>query len=220
MLNPKDASKSPLSSRIALSLALLLAGIFGLAAAILLPTPALKKNSIPSTGNSDFATTPAMPSPRTAIDPPAPSNQALVEFCSQHVSERRSFVLFSRGTCVVIDEPCTDPLAAARAKLANCAEPDARFVPEPTSEGDLIVTFKEPVFHRFTRDEIADLGPWLDQVAPALLSPAESVASGEDWSPHQNAKVGLLARRRLLEDASNAVAVKIIRAKNHATAAR
>ncbi len=42
MLNPKDASKSPLSSRIALSIALLLAGIFGLVAAILLPAPALK----------------------------------------------------------------------------------------------------------------------------------------------------------------------------------
>jgi hypothetical protein len=220
MLNPKEASKSPLSSRIALSLALLLAGIFGLAAAILLPTPTLKKNSKSNEENTGLAAAPAADFPRNAVDPPAPSNQALVEFCSQHVSERRSFVLFSRGTCVVIDEPCADPLAAARAKLANCAEADARFVPEPTSEGDLIVTFKEPVFHRFTRDELTGLLPWLEQVAPTLLSPAESMASGEGWSPHQNAKVGLLARRRLLEDASNAVAVKIIRAKNHATAAR
>jgi hypothetical protein len=215
MLNPKDASKSPLSSRIALSLALLLAGIFGLAAAILLPAPSLKKTAA--------APQPA-PSPSLArsapADPPAASPDALVEFCSQHVSERRSFVLFRRGTCVVVDEPCADPLAEARKRLSNCAEADARFVPEPTSEGDLIVTFKEPVFHRFTKDELTDLGPWLEQVASTLLSPAESIATPEGWAPHPNAKVGLLARRRLLEDASNAVPFKIIRAKSRATAAR
>jgi hypothetical protein len=46
------------------------------------------------------------------------------------------------------------------------------------------------------------------------------VAAVDGWSPHQNAKVGLLARRRMLEDASQPVPVKIIRAKNRATAAR
>jgi hypothetical protein len=213
MLNPTEASKSPLSSRIALSLALLLAGIFGLAAAILLPSPSLKK--IPATP----APTPN-PGRVAAVEPPVASPEALIEFCSQHVSERRSFVLFRRGTCVVVDEPCADPLAEARKRLSNCAQADARFVPEPTSEGDLIVTFKEPVFHRFTKDQLAELGPWLDQVAPALLSPAESSSTPEGWSPHPNAKVGLLARRRLLEDASNAVPFKIIRAKSRATAAR
>ena len=133
---------------------------------------------------------------------------------------KRTFVLFSRGTCVVVEEPCTDPLAEARKKLAACAESEAPFVPEPTSEGDLIITFKEPVFHRFTQNDLEGLLPWLDQVAPALLSPAESMAAVEGWSPHQNAKVGLLARRRMLEDASQAVPVKIIRARNRATAAR
>lgn len=216
MLNPTEASKSPLSSRIALSLALLLAGIFGLAAAILLPAPNLKKSPAASA-------TPA-PAPLAArplvTDPPPASPDALIEFCSQHVSERRSFVLFRRGTCVVVDEPCADPLAEARKRLANCAKDDARFVPEPTSEGDLIVTFKEPVFHRFTKDQLADIGPWLDQVAATLLSPAESLATPEGWAPHPNAKVGLLARRRLLEDATHAVPFKIIRAKSRATAAR
>ncbi|WP_193211737.1 hypothetical protein [Luteolibacter marinus] len=153
-------------------------------------------------------------------DVPAPSTDELVQFCSRHVSEDRSFVLFRRGTCVVVSEPCTDPLAEARKMLSNCAEDDARFVPEPTIEGDLIITFKEPVFHRFTHSELDVLRPWLDQIAPALLSPAESVAAGDRWAPHQNAKAGLLARRRMLEDATNAVPVKIIRAKSRATAAR
>ena len=223
MLNPSNASKSPLSSRIALSFALLLAGIFGLAAAILLPSPSFKKNTTAHAHavNSIVPvahTTDAVPGDTEA--PPAASTEELVSFCSQHVSAKRSFVLFRRGTCVLVDEPCADPLAEARRRLTACASPDAPFVPEPTSEGDLIVAFKEPVFHRFTREELALLAPWVDQIAPALLSPAESVAAGDKWTPHENAKVGLLARRRLLEDATQSVPVKIIRAKTAETAAR
>ncbi|MEK7949126.1 hypothetical protein [Luteolibacter soli] len=225
MLNPSAASKSPLSSRIALSFALLLAGIFGLAAAILLPSPSFKNNTaeIP-------ALNPIVPVSRTTVGipstegeittPPAASTEKLVAFCSQHVSAKRSFVIFQRGTCVVVDEPCTDPLMEARKRLTACAGPDAPFIPEPTSEGDLIVAFQEPVFHRFTREEVALLTPWVDQIAPALLSPTESVAAGDNWTPHENAKVGLLARRRLQEDASKSVPVKIIRAKPQETAAR
>lgn len=219
MLNPKNASQSPLSSRIALSLALLLAGIFGLAAAIILPAPTLKKNhSSSATVESSTAGQPALATEQG--NPPASATDDLIQFCTKHVTEKRTFVLFKRGSCVVVDEPCADPLAEARRKLAACAEAEARFVPEPTLEGDLIITFKEPVFHRFSQRELMELAPWLDQIAPALLSPAESVAAVEGWSPHPNAKVGLLARRRMLEDASQAVAVKIIRAKNRATAAR
>jgi hypothetical protein len=223
MLNPKDTSRSPLSSRIALSLALLLAGVFGLAAAILLPAPNLKKSAARYSASTNIAAADPDTSARQHRkegDPPAASTDDLVQFCSRHVTDKRTFVLFSRGTCVVVDEPCVDPLAEARRKLAACAESEAPFVPEPTSEGDLIITFKEPVFHRFTQGDLEGLLPWLEQVAPALLSPSESMAAVEGWSPHQNAKVGLLARRRMLEDASQAVPVKIIRAKSRATAAR
>lgn len=225
MLNPSAASKSPLSSRIALSFALLLAGIFGLAAAILLPSPSSKKNTADLNTMSPVVRVnhQAKGIPGTEgeiIAPPAASTKELVVFCSQHVSAKRSFVIFQRGTCVVVDEPCADPLAEARKRLSACAGPDAPFVPEPTSEGDLIVAFQEPVFHRFTREEVALLTPWVDQIAPALLSPSESVAAGDTWTPHENAKVGLLARRRLQEDASKSVPVKIIRAKPTETAAR
>jgi hypothetical protein len=121
---------------------------------------------------------------------------------------------------VVVNEPCKDPLADAKKSLAACADPNTPFIPEPTAEGDLIISFKEPLFHRFTQDELKKLTPWLSEIAPALLSPSESVAIGKDWNPEDNAKVGLLARRRMLEDASDAVAVKIIRAKTKETASR
>jgi hypothetical protein len=43
------------------------------------------------------------------------------------------------------------------------------------------------------------------------------VAAGKGWSPPKNARFGLLARRRLLEDAANPVPVRIIRAKGRVT---
>ena len=213
MLNPKEVSKMPWSSRLALGVALLIAGSFGVAVAVLVPrqpAAAAKPNSagrsIGMAGKHETA--------------PAASTEELIKFCASHVTGQRSFVVFSRGTCVVVNEPSKDPLADARRSLAACADPNTPFIPEPTSDGDLIVSFKEPVFQRFTRSELVKLAPWLDSIAPALLSPAESVAAGKDWTPPDQAKAGLLARRRMLEDASDAVPVRIVRAKDRETAAR
>lgn len=203
----------PWSSRLALGVALLIAGSFGVAVAVLVPrqaATAVKPSSpgrpIGMAGKHETA--------------PAPSTEELVKFCASHVTGQRSFVVFSRGTCVVVNEPSKDPLADARKLLAACADPNTPFIPEPTSDGDLIVSFKEPVFQRFTRSELVKLAPWLDSIAPALLSPAESVAAGKGWTPPDQAKAGLLARRRMLEDASDAVPVRIVRAKDRETAAR
>jgi hypothetical protein len=219
MLNPSSASKTPLSSRVALLTALFLSGVFGLAATIILPVNNFKKTG------SAAARLPLRtdPEPQAIMEPApdsvrSPSAAELVKFCSDNVTEKRSFVLFRRGTCVLIDEPCQNPLAMARKKLAACSESDARFLSEPTAEGDLIVVFKEPVFLRFSRDELAKSSSWLDQISPALLTPSESTGAGDGWSPTGNARYGLLARRRMLEDAANPVPVRIIRAKSRAVA--
>lgn len=220
MLNPTSASKTPLSSRIALLTGLFLAGLFGLAATILLPSDNFKKSDIQTAQRIPLAQSePVTISESTGTSTrPALSAADLVKFCSDNVTETRSFVLFQRGTCVIIDEPCQNPLGVAREKLAKCAEGEVRFLSEPTAEGDLIVTFKEPVFQRFSRDELAKPSTWLDQAAPSLLTPAEAVTAGDGWSPSGNARYGLLARRRLLEDAAKPVPVRIIRAKSRAMA--
>lgn len=206
----------PLSSRLALGVALLLAGSFGVTVAVLVP----RHQKLPSVTEAIEEGVVATETPASTGATPAPSTEELVKFCSGHVTGHRTFVVFKRGTCVVVNEPCEDPLATARKTLAACADPNTPFIPEPTAEGDLIVSFKEPVFQRFTRGELAKLAPVLERLAPALLSPAESAAAGSDWTPPNLAKAGLLARRRMLEDASDAVAVKIIRAKNRQTASR
>jgi hypothetical protein len=205
---------------VALLTALFLAGLFGLVATIVLPVTNFKKSG------ARLATMPARPESEPESAPgtnnsttcPAPSATELVRFCSDNVNEKRSFVIFQRGSCVIIDEPCQNPLAEAKKKLAACTtDADVRFISEPTSEGDLIVTFKEPVFQRFSKDELARHESWLVHATPTLLTPAESVAAGKGWSPPANARFGLLARRRLLEDAANPVPVRIIRAKGRMT---
>jgi hypothetical protein len=205
-------------------MALILSGAFGIIIS-LAPPPGIFKNSagsefvppepesgMPDSGDSDV---------EAAVEIPVlPSMAELVDFCAGHVTETRSFVIFRRGSVVLVDEPAEDPVAEARHKLVRCAEPDARFLSEPTKEGDLIITFKEPVFHRFSRDELAELEPWLEKATPVLLSPGETVAAGDEWTPHPNARVGLLARRRMFEDATEAVPVKVVRARQSESVAR
>lgn len=121
---------------------------------------------------------------------------------------------------MIINEPCQNPMTEARAILAKCDDANARFVTEPTSEGDLIVTFKEPVFHRFAPAEITAMEPVLKNTASILLSPAESVAAGGNWLPPSTARLGLLARRRMLEDAAQAKPIRIVRARERVMVSR
>ncbi len=226
MLNPLNASKSPLSSRIALPVALMLAGVFGLGVATV-PTQVISQENASKATLTEVSTNapPARDESSVLVDPDqdtlavARSSEDLITFCSKHITEKRSFVVFKRGTCVVITEPCEDPKTEALRVLARCKQPDAKFLTEPTAEGDMIVTFKEPLFLRFSPDEIARIQPWLKKSAAALLTPAESVQAGEGWMPPDQARFGLFARRRMLEDAADAVPVKIIRAKQRAIAA-
>ncbi len=216
MINPNHSCKTPLSSRAALPVALMLAGIFGLGISMTLPSTVSKNsNSVaPAT-----LSTPASARPvRTAAL--MPSTGELVSFCSKNVTERRSFVVFKRGTCVVITEPCKDPMEEARKILAGCKDPGAKFLAEPTSDGDIIVAFKDPVFQRFSKNELENLQPWLTQSSAALLTPEETAAAGDTWSVPGNARVGLLARRRMLEDVANSVPIKVIRAKERLVASR
>jgi hypothetical protein len=221
MLNPQTASKSPLSSRIALPLALVLAGIFGFSISVIQPTPVSKTPPpAPSAAPGPELAIPEAPRETAGNEIPAPATVDLAAFCTRHVTEKRSFVVFKRGTCVVINEPCKDPMKEARRILLESRQPDARFLTEVSSEGDLIVAFKNPVFQRFNKNELARLEPWLRESASVLLTPAESVTAGEGWIPPQNARIGLLARRRMLEDAADSIPVKVIRAKERALASR
>lgn len=234
MLNPQSASKSPLSSRVALPVALMLAGLFGLGISLvhpgmfqaaatndLAPGPQNQQGGIsePQENATDLSNE-TLAAKADAKAPPAPAD--LVSFCAKHVTEKRGFVIFKRGTCVVINEPSEDPLREALEILARCKEAGAKFMTEPTQDGDMIVAFKEPVFHRFSASEMRQMEPWLKHATAAipLLTPEETVAAGDGWTPPENARIGLLARRRMLEDAASAIPVKIIRARDRGMVSR
>ncbi len=219
MIDLLRTHKAPLSSQIALPIALLLAGVFGFGISITQPSathtsavsPKLEK-SLEIADNhlvvgrelekvQDFTCLPV-------------ALQESVDFCSRSVTNERSFVIFKRGTCVIVREPCKNPTTEAINILAKCHETTARFVSEITTDGDVIVAFKAPVFQRFDPSEVKNLRPWLNQFSTALLAPEESVAAGDGWIPPDGAQIGLLARRRLLEDAVNSKPIWIVRAKD------
>jgi len=225
-------SNAPLLNRFTGVVGLLLAGGFGLTVMWLLPEPSVAVAK-PPPPVKEVEELPEFPEPAPLADtegavqiryatprPPEPTSDELVKFCSSHVTEDRSFVLFSRGSCVLVKEPSADPVTDAVELLESCADSSARFVPERTKDGGLIIAFKEPVFHRFLSQELDELAPWLNQVTPTLMTPDESMAAGEDWIPPYHARVGLLARRRMLEDAATPVAIRVIRAKPAETAAK
>ena len=216
MIDPKYSEKSSYSSRIAMTTALLLAGVFGLVTAFAIRPSSGPQNTKPAAPpiaileKAEFETPPPPPEPVAA--------PTLVAFCSEHVTASRSFVIFKNDTCVVVNEPTNDPIRDARKRLAACDEPDAHFISEITNEGNLMVSFKEPVFHNFTPRQMNAMRSKLDLMIPTLLTPKEKAQSGATWMPPEQARFGLLARRKMLDDAANPVPVKVIRADQRATA--
>lgn len=219
MVDPFRACKAPLSSRIALPTALLLAGVFGFGISMTQPSvtltgagPSELEKSL-KTVEADLELGGKLEKIQDLSSRPV-ALEGLVDFCSRCVTNERSFVIFKRGTCVIVSEPCENPTTEARNILARCRETTARFVAETTAEGDVMVAFKAPVFHRFDPSEVGNLKPWLNQFSTTLLAPEETVAAGDGWIPPDGAQIGLLARRRLLEDAVDAEPVRIVRAKD------
>ncbi|WP_353568668.1 hypothetical protein [Haloferula sargassicola] len=208
-----------MSTRVALAFGVLLSGAFGLAAAVYIKpaAPTLRTVAVPAAGSrapQEFEKNrPTLVSTRAdeVARQVAPAD-GLIRFCSSHVTETRSFVIFRHGTCVVLQEPVTDPIAEAERILRANNDPEARFLPELTSEGNLIVGFKEPLFHTFTAAEREAMLDELTKITPALLTPSERVSAADDWVPPTHARFGLLARRRMLEDAAKPIPVKVIRA--------
>ena len=136
---------------------------------------------------------------------------SLVSFCSENTTSSRGFVVMRNGTCILVPEPTSDPVAKAMEILAKCAEPDAKFLTERIETGDVLVTFRDSVFHRVAADEIRELEDWSLLRFRDLLSSHEKVAAEPGWVPPAEARLGLVGRERLLRDAKAMEIVKILR---------
>lgn len=195
--------------------ALFVCGLIGLSMVVLVP-----ENEIPESGQSaaesggvndagSFPSDPRMVSGDTGLE--RVDIKRVIDFCITHTTASRSFVVFRNGTCVLVKEPCEDPVKAALGILKGIAGTDARFLSEQTAEGDLVVTFKGSVFHWIPGEDIASLDKWYLANSASLLSEQERGAAAPGWVPAPNARLGLIARKRLLEDAASKEIVKILR---------
>lgn len=139
--------------------------------------------------------------------------QRRIEFCSRHVTVDRSFVVFTNGTCVIVNEPTEDPIGMARATLNKCGGPEARFITRRIESESYMVTYSEPVFHCLFPDEVAQLAPVVEASFSSFLAPAERLVQPDGWEPPFDAKLGLLARTFLNADARAGEVAKVIRAR-------
>ncbi len=135
-----------------------------------------------------------------------------IEFCRQHVTADRSFVVFRNGTCVIVNEPCEDPIQSAIELVKECSGPDARFITRQIEAESYMVTYRQPVFHCLFGDEVEQLGPVVESGYTSFLSPEERQSRPIDWEPPFDAKIGLLTRTFLNADARELKVAKVIRA--------
>ena len=144
------------------------------------------------------------------------SDTRLVQFCSENIKDTRAFVLFTHGTCVVVDnEPDPEVIKQKALEiLAKTAKPDARFVCTPVEDHNIIVSYSEPVFHLRFKDEIELHRKEIEQDFRRFLTEEESADITPAWEPPFHAKVGLRSRARLLKDAASPLIARIIAPQN------
>jgi len=156
----------------------------------------------------------ALPAPLPPPTLPVGGNlERCIEFCAQHVTNGRSFVVFSKGTCVIVDEPDSQPIVTAIHTLEDCSGPNARFIAREIEDGHHLVTYRRPVFHCLFSEEIESQRPAIESSYLRYLTPAEKKSMPPEFDPPFHAKLGLVARARLNQDAADPVVVKVIRPK-------
>ena len=215
MISMKSLKKSCRVSNPEGVAALFVCGLIGLSMVVLVP-----ENETPKPGQRAVESGDVRDAGTLASDPRMVSGDAglervdmkrVIDFCVTHTTASRSFVVFRNGTCVLVKEPCEDPVKTALGILEGTAGTDARFLSEQTAEGDLVVTFKGAIFHWIPGEDIASLDEWYQANSASLLSENERRTAAPGWVPPPNARLGLIARKRLLEDAASKEIVKILR---------
>jgi len=144
--------------------------------------------------------------------------QRTVDFCAGEVTLERSFVIFRNGTCVLVHEPSENPLTEAMAVLAEAAKPGAVFATATGADGATMVTYRERLFQRFSKEDIDVLREPLKEGFPTLMTPGERLARDGMLEIPESTKLGLLGRAFLMQDAEEQKPLRIIRERRNHTA--
>lgn len=106
-----------------------------------------------------------------------------IEFCARHVTSERSFVVFSNGTCVIVDEPTSQPVIDAIHILSDCAKPDARFITREIENSHYLVTYRLAVFHCLFSEEISSHRKEIETSFLRFLTPTERSSMKANFDP-------------------------------------
>lgn len=132
--------------------------------------------------------------------------------CARLITKNKSIVVFSNGTCVMIEEPVADRLETAKNILLIAADPESKFKANSLPNNDYVITFAPGVFTWVTAKNIATH-------KNSLLTNWDQGLSEQEHNDLYGRKVplstqiGVLARSKMLADASSPKVSKIIAAK-------
>lgn len=146
--------------------------------------------------------------PEIAMDLPR-----TVEACAYYVDYKKSFVVFSHGTCVLLPEASVHAEEDARRILKTVSRYHPDFHAHKMNDGHFLVNFSQPACIIVFRDEYEKNRDLIEKNHLGGLVGAEVLVDdqGQPNKFDERLKVGLYGRARMFLDAEDPVIVKIWR---------
>lgn len=138
--------------------------------------------------------------------------QNLSEKSVELVSDEHSVAIFENGTCVVVNEPVENSEEVALNVLLIAADPNADFEIEHLPNSNYKVVFSPSVFAWIEAKHVASYKNTILEKAIEGLSEKEVNELNGRKLPLE-ARIGILARSRLLEDSNVSNVVEVVRMK-------
>jgi len=141
-----------------------------------------------------------------------PDVDQIIAACTPLVSGTRSVVVFSNGTCVLVDEEVEDPVEFARGVIILSASKAELPIATPVDGGHLLVTHHAPVHHYFFSDQFERqhrvFSRWRESLRQGELEELKAKGLSE-----KQIKGALLARDLLRRDASDPRPLRLLKAR-------
>ena len=162
------------------------------------PTPANEQR------DADFP-----PKPKWKPNVPVDIDRTIKAFC-YYTDSKRSFAVFTNGTCVLLPDGTQDPETQACKILAAVYNYHPDFNPRTTDDGNYLVSYSQPAFSVVFSDELAANRAYIEQnYLDGVVR--DEVLLNADKQPNKfddRGKVGLFGRARMFLDAQ---APKVVR---------
>jgi hypothetical protein len=136
-----------------------------------------------------------------------------VQTFAHYTDRKRSFAVFTHGTCVLLPDGSKDAEKDAKEILDKVYNYHPDFNPQAMDDGHFIVSYSQPAYSIVFKDELETHRDYIDRNHLDGVVPAEVLlnAKGEANKFDDRGKIGLLGRARMFLDAQTPVVVQIWR---------